>query len=580
MTSFTPTAAQTVIKRVGRRPLGQILYEGGFITREQLDYVLEIKKHKEGRIGQLLVEQGVITHFDIAEALSRQLKVPMVNLNTCVAQPEAISLVPERYAADRCLLPLEFHEGVLSVAMAFPDDITVIDSLRALVGRPISVVVAPQPDIERAIKIHYRNGISPDNENISELDRQVSQMDVPDTPDLHDVQVDVDNAPAARSLTMIIDQAVMERASDIHLEPVDDGLRIRTRVDGIMRDAHFLPKAVHPRLMARIKILANLDISDRRRPQDGQFSVMAGGDQRVDIRVATIGTIRGEKATLRILDNSLRLLTLSQLGFAPDTLTQFQETLDKAARMVLVGGPTGSGKTTTLYAAINHIADSGRSIVTVEDPVEYQFPKITQIQVNSRAGVTFATGLRAIMRHDPDIILVGEIRDEETAKTAIQAALTGHFVLASIHANDTVGALFRLLDLGIKPNLISLVLAGSLAQRMVKCLCPHCRRPIELTPEERLAYSEEVGEEPSITYEAQGCTACSLTGYSGRTGIFEFLPASPSTMRMLLDGSSPADVRQKAIEEGLHSMGYHAMQKVKNGTTSVMEALRALHSIA
>ena len=579
MSKIAATSSQTVIERVGHKPLGKILCESGLITQEQLDYMLEIQKHKDSRVGELLVEYGIVTFSDIAEALSEQLKVPMVNLKTCTVQPEAVTLVPERYAADHCVLPLELYEGRLSVAMAYPDDIMVIDSLRAMLGVPIGVVVASRPDIERAIKVHYRKVTDPAESDISEFDRQVNQMDVPDDPEPDDVQINVDHAPVARSLDMIIDQAVMERASDIHLEPAEDGLRIRFRVDGMMRDTHFLPKAVHARLVTRIKILANLDIADSRRPQDGQFSVKVRGDEKVDVRVATIGTTQGEKATLRILDNSLRLLTLSQLGFTPDILKQFQEVLDRAAGMVLVGGPTGSGKTTTLYAAINHVSDSGRNIVTIENPVEYQFSRITQIQVNARAGVTFATGLRAIMRHDPDIILIGEIRDEETAKTAVQAALTGHFVLASIHANDAVGTLFRLLDLGIKPNLISLVLAGSLAQRMVRCLCPDCRRPAELTPEERSAYSEELGEEPSILHEALGCTACSLTGYSGRTGIFEFLPARPTIMRRLLDSGSPADIRQEAVEEGMRSMGYHAMQKVKNGTTSVMETLRALHSI-
>jgi len=371
---------------------------------------------------------------------------------------------------------------------------------------------------------------------------------------------------------------VRDRASDIHVEPQEDKLRVRYRIDGILHEIMSLPLSVHPPLLSRVKIMSGLNIAERRRPQDGQITFDMG-DREVDIRVATSNTVHGEMVVLRILDKTFAFLPLPEIGFLPDTLERYLQMVKTPFGMVLISGPTGSGKTTTQYATVNQLDSIGRNILTIEDPVEYRFTDINQMQVNPAAGVTFATGLRACMRLDPDVILIGEIRDAETAQIATQASLTGHLVLSSVHANDTVSVIFRMIDLGVEPFLLASAVIGVAAQRMVRRVCPYCSRPTPVSPDEQMAYEQELKEKQSEFLIGAGCNFCANTGYLGRTGIFEVMVMSEPIRRMILSGADSDDIRAQAHKEGMASLWHDGMVKVKGGITTPYEVIRNVFSI-
>ena len=386
-------------------------------------------------------------------------------------------------------------------------------------------------------------------------------------------------APVAQALTLIIDEAVKARASDIHLEPDEAKMRVRYRVDGTLHDMFSLPLATMASLISRIKILANMNIADHHRPQDGQFSLKTKS-RLIDIRVGIIATVCGEMAVLRLLDKTRATLALSDLGFLPQSMALYEKMLKVPYGIILVSGPTGAGKTTTLYASLNSLDQTERNIITVEDPVEYRFSNINQIQVNPRAGITFASGLRSILRLDPDVILIGEIRDAETANIAIQSALTGHLVLSSIHANDAVGVVLRLVDLGVEPFLVSSALIGVVAQRMVRRLCPHCARLVEASADEGLIYSEGTGEERKEFLYGAGCKVCANSGYRGRTGIFELFCTSDQIKTLLAKSATANELRKQAIREGMVTLLQDGMLKVKNNITTPTEVIRNAYSVA
>ncbi|MFA5078489.1 MAG: GspE/PulE family protein, partial [Dehalococcoidia bacterium] len=387
------------------------------------------------------------------------------------------------------------------------------------------------------------------------------------------------DSPIAHQLDKMLDDAIRARASDIHIEPDESKLRIRFRIDGILHEVASLPLTVHNGLISRIKILSDMNIADHRRPQDGQFS-FDSDNKYIDVRVATVNTVNGEMAVLRLLDKSVAALALPQVGFLRESQEMFEQMLMMPYGMVLISGPTGAGKTTTLYAAVNSLDQVGKNIITVEDPVEYRFANINQIQVNVKAGLTFASGLRAIVRLDPDVILVGEIRDGETALIAVQSALTGHLVLSSVHANDTVGAIFRLIDLGVEPFLISSALIGIVAQRMVRRVCPHCARKVTAPLVEQIAYEKEMGEARSEFMYGEGCKVCVYTGYLGRTAIFEILTITDNIRRMIVGGSSNTDIRATALSEGLIPIARYGMMQAKAGITTPYEVLRNAYTIS
>jgi len=485
-------------------------------------------------------------------------------------QPEAIMLIPEVLARRYNTIPLTITGKTLEVAMADPTDILALEAFSVQSRMRVKPITAGAREIRDAIDFNYKA--------YGEIERQISSISI--SGEAVDEQLAIDaaiDAPLVQALNLIIDEAVKARASDIHVEPEERRLRVRYRIDGTLQDMMSLPLDIHSALVSRIKILSNLNIADHFRAQDGQFSTEAKG-RKIDVRVATSPTVHGEMAVLRLLDKSRATLGLSELGLLPDGLERFERMLKVPYGMILISGPTGAGKTTTLYAAVNSLDTMGRNIVTIEDPAEYRFEDINQIQVNPQAGITFASGLRSILRLDPDIILVGEVRDAETANIAVQAALTGHMMLTSIHANDTVGVLFRLIDLGIEPFLIASAVIGIMAQRMVRRICPDCIQLIEAPLVEQLAYEKEIGEKRAKFPYAAGCKTCAYTGYLGRTGIFEILAMSDTIRRMLINGASSADIRHQALKEGMASMMNDGMRKVEAGITTPSEVLRSAYS--
>jgi len=486
-------------------------------------------------------------------------------------EPEALQLIPEAMARKYTAIPLALEGNVLRVAMANPGDIFALEALASRSQKRIEPETASAEEIQEAIDFNYKA--------YDEIEQKISSISSLNGTTAGQLKLDTTtDAPVAQALTLIIAEGVKARASDIHLQPEEDELRVRYRIDGTLHDMFSLPSNIAIQLISRIKILASMNIADHHRPQDGQFSIKTKG-RLIDIRVGTIATVYGEMATLRLLDKSRATLTLPELGFLPDSMEKYEKMLKVPYGIILVSGPTGAGKTTTLYASINQLDRVARNIITIEDPVEYRFKNINQIQVNPRAGITFASGLRSILRLDPDVILVGEIRDAETANIAIQSALTGHLVLSSIHANDALGVVLRLLDLGVEPFLVSSALIGVVAQRMVRQTCPNCARQIEAPLLEQMTYQQETGEERSEFLYGSGCKSCANSGYRGRTGIFEILSMSDEIRTLLLKGATAGKLRTQAIEEGMITLMRDGMFKVKADMTTPSEVLRNAYSV-
>lgn len=558
-----------LVRGAPSKHVGDLLVEMGRITPQELDYALETQRRENRKFADVLAEQTLVTPEEVATALSLHLNVPIIDLRRHPVQPGALSLIPEATARRYNLVPLDTVGDSLVVVMEDPGDIGAIEDLVAQAKMRIQHAVGIPAQIQEAIDLNYRAS--------GEIEQQVRAF-TPSKETLTQAEVEtseslVGQAPIIRTLDLIIAQAVADRASDIHIEPQESRVRVRYRIDGILHDAMSLPRSALEPLVSRVKILAGMNITEHRHPQDGQFSTRVG-EGNVDIRTATIETTNGETAVLRILDKSMSLFTLAELGFLPEEMKKYLDMLKSPFGMILVAGPTGSGKTTTLYASISQLDRNERNIMTIEDPVEYRFMDIKQTQVNEKAGMTFASGLRAIMRLDPDIVLVGEIRDEDTAKTAVQAALTGHLVLSSIHANDSASVPFRLRNLGVEPYLIAAVLVGVAAQRMVRRICHHCRVQYQPSTEERAGYDEEMGQQQTIFYQGAGCNFCTNTGYLGRTGVFELLPFSEETKGTFLAGANVSDMKAQAIREGMVTLRQDGMQKVKDGTTTLSEVLR------
>jgi general secretion pathway protein E len=494
-----------------------------------------------------------------------------INLRQCTPEPAALQLISEAMARKYTVIPLSLDGNVLRVAMANPSDILALEALASWSQMRIECEVASAEEILEAIDFNYKA--------YDEIEKQISSMSLPSREIREQLSLDTTTeAPVAQALTLIIDEAVKARASDVHLQPGENKLRVRYRIDGTLHDMFSLPLMTANPMLSRIKILANMNIADHHRPQDGQFSIKTKG-RLIDIRVGAIATVYGEMATLRLLDKSRATLSLPDLGFSPESLEKYENMLRVPYGIILVSGPTGAGKTTTLYASVNCLDRVERNIITVEDPVEYRFEKINQIQVNPRAGITFASGLRSILRLDPDVILIGEIRDAETANIAIQSALTGHLVLSSIHANDAVGVVLRLLDLGVEPFLVSSALIGVIAQRMVRRICTNCARPVEVSPLESMTYQQEMGEEKREFLYGSGCKSCASTGYRGRTGIFEILCTSDNIKTLLLKGATASTLRKQAIKEGMVTLLKDGMSKVKEDITTPSEVLRNAYTV-
>lgn len=548
------------------RKLGEVLLDLKMVSPEQLKQAQALQRQTGKRLCDILVEQKLVSPEDMATARSIHLKVPLIDLGKHVIQHNALELIPQETARKHNLIPLDIIGDSLMVVMADPEDAIAKDEIKIRARMLIQTAIGTPSDIQRAIDINYKPS--------ADIEKQVSQY-LPQIPKEADPTTEFGgSAPIAQILDLLLSQAVKLKASDIHIEPQEDTLRIRFRIDGAIYDMFSLPLGINGPLSARIKVQAGMDIADMRRPQDGQMSIKIGGKD-VDIRVASMGTIYGENLTLRILSKSLPLLSLTQLGFFPDGVEKYQAMLKSPYGMILVGGPAGSGKTTTLYASIDELIQTKQNIMTIEDPVEYRFKGVTQTQVNFKANIAFANGLSALLRHDPDVVLVGELRDKETAAMAVQACLTGHLVLSSIHANNAVGVLFRLMDLGIEPYLMTSILIGVVAQSMVRRICPSCRAPYQPSAKEKAVYWEATGQQATIFYRGAGCNLCAGTGYQGRAGIFELLVMSENIGKMLTSNARYDDIRAQAIKEGMATLKHDGMLKVKEGITTVDEVVQA-----
>jgi len=485
-------------------------------------------------------------------------------------ETEALKLMPEVMARRLNLIPVSVANNTLTVLMADPTDVFALEAVAATTKMRVRPISGSIEEVREAIDLNYKG--------YGEIEKQISNVSVSD--EITDERLAMDaafDAPLAQALSLIIEEAVKTRTSDIHLEPEEQRLRVRYRIDGILHEMMSLPLNINRALISRIKILSDMNIADHLRPQDGQFSFDAKGRQ-IDIRVATVPTVTGEMAVLRLLDKSRASRGLPELGFFPESLKIFESMLAAPYGMILSSGPTGSGKTTTLYACINSLDLVGRNVITIEDPAEYRFKNINQIQVNVQAGITFAAGLRSILRLDPNIIMVGEIRDGETANIATQAALTGHLMLSSVHANDAATTISRLIDLKVEPFLIASSVIGVVAQRMVRRVCPDCARLMEAPLSEQIAYEKVIGEKRTEFTYGVGCESCSYTGYLGRTGIFEILRLSDALRTMIVNGANSGDIRHKAISEGMTSLLKDGMLKVQANLTTPAEVLRSAYS--
>jgi type II secretory ATPase GspE/PulE/Tfp pilus assembly ATPase PilB-like protein len=560
------------IKIGSQENVGDLLVEEKLITREQLNSALAIQQKNGGLLNDILLNQNMIKAEDLAAMLSVQLNVPYIDLQRHKVQPQALRYISESFARKNTLIPLDIVNNSIVVVMADPQDLLTIRDIQTQTKMQVELAIGVASDIRKAIDLNYRSS--------AEIEKRVKEF----TPKsvIEETRLSeemVSRTPIAQTVDLIFAQAVKDRASDIHIEPQEDRLRIRFRIDGTLHDMFSFPVSAHTPMVSRIKILAEMNIAEQRRPQDGQISIRVG-EKQIDIRVASLPITGGERLALRILDKSLSLFTLSQLGLLPDVQNKLETMIKSPYGLVLVGGPTGSGKTTTLYALINSLNRMERNIMTVEDPVEYHFRDINQTQVNVKAGITFPTGLRSLMRHDPNVILVGEIRDQETSSIAVQAALTGHLVLSSIHANNSVGVLFRLMDLGVEPYLIISTLVGISTQRMVKRICPHCQTTRKPSEQETRLIADEIGEAPKIlSDQGTGCNLCANTGFQGRTGIFEVMMMSDTIRKMLLSNVNAVDILAQALKEGLVTMKKDGLRKVKQGIIPLEEVMRSVFSV-
>ena len=561
-----------------RKDLSQMLVEGGLISEEQLNRAIELQRQSGDRFERVLLQQRLITPQQLAFFTSLQLGIPFVNLKKEGVKSDALKLIPESMARKYGVIPLDTTDNTIVIAMEDPRDIEAIEDLAAVTMKRVEPVISTSQDIQEMIDLNYRIG--------GEIEEQLSQIPTryrgTGGVGAREARVSAEaiaQAPVVRAIDLLIKQAVRDRASDIHIEPQEDKLRVRYRIDGILGDVMTLPLSVHAPLLSRVKIMAGLNIAERRRSQDGQITFNMG-DREVDIRVATSNTIYGEMTVLRVLDKSFAFLPLQEIGFLPDILERYMQMVRTPFGMILISGPTGSGKTTTQYATVNQMDATGRNILTIEDPVEYHFNNINQMPVNPAAGITFAAGLRACMRLDPDVILVGEIRDTETAQISTQASITGHLVLSSVHANDTVNTIIRMIDLGIEPFLIASALIGVVAQRMVRRVCPYCAGLVEVHPDEREAYEQELKEERAEFNVGAGCSFCAGTGYLGRTGIFEVMVVSEAIRRMIVRSAGSDEIRAEAYKQGTVSLWHDGMLKVKAGVTTPYEVLRNVYSIS
>jgi len=552
------------------KQLGDILLEGGLVTPEQLSEAYEEHQRAGRALGRVLVEQGVLTESQLVAALAQQIGLKFVDLADYPLDGAAVASVPAHVCRRYNALPIGYEDGKLLVAMSDPANVFAIDDIRSLTGAEVKPVVATKADVTAAInRVHRADG---------DLDDLTMALDAKDEDeDLSNLKDVVEDAPIVKFVNLLITQAIQDRASDIHIEPTERDLRVRFRIDGVLHEIMRSPKNIQGGVTSRLKIMADINIAERRIPQDGRLSVNVNG-KKIDLRVATLPTVWGEKVVMRVLDNSTAMLKLSDLGFSDSNYERYSQSFVKPYGMILVTGPTGSGKSTTLYATLNIVSKPEINVITVEDPVEYRIPGINQVQTNVKAGLTFASALRSILRSDPDVVLIGEVRDHETAQIAIEAALTGHLVLSTLHTNDAPSAITRLVEMGIEPFLVGSALDCVLAQRLARRLCNKCRELYTPEPDvlRQARFPWHDGAPLPELYRAVGCAACAKTGYKGRLALHEVMPVSEEIERLAVERASAVQIGQVAREQGMMTLRDDGMAKVLAGVTTLEEILRVV----
>jgi len=562
--------------------LGELLIKQKVLAPAQLEQALEFQRQNGGRLGSCLVKMGYVSDDDVIAVLSRQYGVPSINLKFYEVEAEVLKLVPRETAARYELVPVSRVGSTLTIAMTDPTNVFAMDDIKFMTGYTVEPLVASESSIQQAIQRHYGDSVAND-----ELDRVMKDLASDDSAvelaaeeeiDFAALEKAADEAPIIRLVNLLLSDAVTRGASDIHLEPYEKECRVRFRIDGVLQNVTTPPLRLKDAITSRVKVMAKLDISEKRLPQDGRILMRYrrnGQRKELDLRVSTVPTLYGEKIVMRLLDKEHLHLDMSKLGFEPESLAAFERAILKPYGMVLVTGPTGSGKTNTLYSAISRLNTTQTNIMTAEDPVEFQLPGINQVQMKEQIGLTFATALRAFLRQDPNIILVGEIRDHETAETAIKAALTGHLVLSTLHTNDAPSTVTRLIDMGIEPFLVATSVHLICAQRLVRRICKECTEPISVPQQalEDAGFTREEAEKVKLA-RGRGCGKCSNTGYRGRLGLFEAMEMTPELREMILTGGSALDLKRKGLELGMITLRRSGLAKVAVGVTTLEEVVR------
>jgi len=554
--------------------LDQLLLARHLLTDEQLEEARDTALQRGRSLGRVLIELGYVSEAALVAILAEQLGLEFIDLSETPLDASAVGLVPQTTARRHSCIPVRIEDEKLILAMADPANVVAVDDIRALTKRDVRTVVATKVDVQGAISRYYRLDSAAES-----LAEEAATAHDDEQKSLEEAvgSAGAEDAPIIKLVNMLITQAVNDRASDIHIEPQERDVLVRYRVDGVLHEVMRPRKSVQAGMTSRLKIMADVNIAERRLPQDGRISLTVQGKQ-IDIRLATLPTVYGEKIVMRILDKSSVLLELSDLGFLPGNFERFEKSFVKPYGEILVTGPTGSGKSTTLYATLNILNKPDRNIITVEDPVEYRLPGVNQVQTNPKAGLTFSSALRSILRSDPDVVLIGEIRDRETAQIATEAALTGHLVLSTLHTNDAPSALTRLIEMGIEPYLVSSALDCVLAQRLARKLCEKCKEPYVPTDEELHSshFPMNGQSEPPKLFKAAGCSTCAGTGYKGRMALHEVMPVTEELERCVVEGASSEVAKKVAIEQGMLTLREDGMAKVLAGKTSIQEILRVV----
>ncbi len=553
--------------------IGEMLLKGNLITQEQLRTALETQKKTRERIGSILVKAGFIKEPELLSFLGRQFNIPVVELSKYEINPEVVRLLPEDMVQKNLALPINRVGAKLIVAVADPSNMAILDAIGFKTGYAVELVLASEKEITAAINKFFDQSLE-FKDIISELDDELEVVREEEV-DVSELERGVDDAPVVKLVNFILTDAIKRRSSDIHIEPYEKEFRVRYRVDGVLYEVMRPPLKMRNAICSRVKILASLDIAERRLPQDGRIKLKVGKGREMDFRVSTLPTIYGEKTVLRLLDKSTLQLDMSKLGFEQEQLKDFTEAIHRPHGMVLVTGPTGSGKTTTLYSALSDLNKTSDNISTCEDPVEFNFAGINQVQIKEEIGLTFAASLRSFLRQDPDIIMVGEIRDYETAEIGVKAALTGHLVLSTLHTNDAPSTITRLLNMGIEPFLVSTSLHLVLAQRLARRVCAHCSEEMKIPPK---ALSD-AGMKPDRLKHARllrgkGCEECNETGFRGRVALYEVMPVREEIKDLVLRGGSALDIKREAIRLGMKTLRQSGLTKVEEGVTTLEEILR------